>query len=430
MMKKNILLLITILIMSFTISVSADESKAQIKVTRESNDQNDESYINEDGERVYTLCANKRDQEGAFVMPKDMVLDLNAEDVDLTDITVEIDKTNVQAKNDLKAEVISSSKNEAKIRVNFSNQYVSTTLNFDAKILVKKDGNVIKEILIAYITPYMRDEHDSGFYTLPSWSGTWAISEDGEEYKTSGKIDIYKEGDILSYTYRSQGKYGVKAFHLDPEGNYTFSNGTYDINASDQKKGGVNTVKIKLKPSYIKELKKELINDLYQYDINTKQCAFHDLMIEYEDGCIIGYVTDFINLGYEATLKIQDQMTLKASVSSSQSIKLRWNKLDQVSGYYLYRYDGKAKKYIKIKTISSKTTSYTDTKLKSGQSYSYKIMPYRAITRTSGDITKYIKGPSSSIAQTITKPAKAKITIKKSGKRLKITIKKVSGASG
>ena len=52
-----------------------------------------------------------------------------------------------------------------------------------------------------------------------------------------------------------------------------------------------NTVKnLGLKPTYIKQLKEELVNDLYQYSLDTKQCVFDDLMIEDEDGCIIGEV--------------------------------------------------------------------------------------------------------------------------------------------
>ncbi len=73
---------------------------------------------------------------------------------------------------------------------------------------------------------------------------------------------------------------------------------------------------IRLKPTYIKQLKEELVNDLYQYSLDTKQCVFDDLMIEYEDGCIIGEVTDFVRLGHQVTIKPLNKMTLKANIKS------------------------------------------------------------------------------------------------------------------
>ena len=60
-------------------------------------------------------------------------------------------------------------------------------------------------------------------------------------------------------------------------------------------------------------------------------------MIEYEDGCIIGEVTDFVRLGHQATIKPLDKMTLKANIKSTSKIFLQWKKLDRVSGYAIYR---------------------------------------------------------------------------------------------
>lgn len=429
-MKKKMLLLVCILLMSVTVPVYAQESEDQIKVTQESQGKNDVPFTNEAGEIVYTLSALTRDKEGAITMPKDRILDLTSQEIDLSDIEVEIDESNQNAKKDLNVEVVTASKNEAKIRVNFLNRYVSTNLNFDGKILIKKSGNVIKKISIAYMTPYIRDEHDTGFQTLSAWSGTWGVL-DGEQYRTSGKVDVYKDSAEISFTYQSQGKQGVKAFHLDRSGNYTFSNGTYDMDALNRAPKAYNTLKIKLKPAYIRQLKEELINDLYQYNLDTKQCVFEDLMIEYEDGCIIGEVTDFIRLGHQATLRPADKTTLYTSVKSTTSTKLSWNKLSDVSGYAIYRYDSKTQKYNKIKSVSTQITSYKDTKLKAGKTYYYKILPYRSITYTqAGNLTKNVNGSYSNVAKVITKPAKPVISVKKSGRKLKVKIKKVSGASG
>lgn len=413
-----------------TVYAQDDENENQIEVTQQSEDSKDVPFTNEQGETVYTLSAVTRNKEGAVTMPKDLILMLSSESVDLSNIEAVIDDSNEQAKKDLAVEVISASKNSAKICVNFSNRYVSTNLNWDGKILIKKAGSVIRKIAIAYMTPYIRDEHDTGFQTLSSWSGTWGVL-DGEQYRSSGNVDVYQDHAQISFTYQSQGNQGVKAFHLDRSGNYTFSDGSYDIKAKNQSPRAYNTVKICLKPAYIRQLKQELINDLYQYDLDTKQCVFEDLMIEYEDGCIIGEVTDFVRLGHQATIKLQEKATLKASVKSASKIKLSWNRLSNVSGYMIYRYDKQAEKYKKIKTVSTQTTSYTDSKLKSGSSYKYKILPYRKITYTqNGGVSKVVKGSYSNAVSSITKPAKAVIRAKRSGRKIKVTIKKVSGASG
>ena len=68
------------------------------------------------------------------------------------------------------------------------------------------------------MTPYIRDVHDTGFQTLSSWSGTWGVL-DGEQYRSSGIVDVYQDNAQISFTYQSQGNQGVKAFHLYQSGN-------------------------------------------------------------------------------------------------------------------------------------------------------------------------------------------------------------------
>ena len=87
-------------------------------------------------------------------------------------------------------------------------------------------------------------------------------------------LGLYQDNAQISFTYQSQGNQGVKAFHLYKSGNYTFSDGSYDIKAQNQGIKAYNTVNIRLKPTYIKQLKEELVNDLYQYSLDTKQCVF------------------------------------------------------------------------------------------------------------------------------------------------------------
>ena len=70
--------------------------------------------------------------------------------------------------------------------------------------------------------------------------------------------------------------------------------------------------------------------------------------------------------------------TLKvSSTANSTSLKLSWNKVNGATGYKIYAANSKNGTYKLVKTIkSSKTTSWTHTKLKTGQTKHYKIKSY------------------------------------------------------
>ncbi len=82
----------------------------------------------------------------------------------------------------------------------------------------------------------------------------------------------------------------------------------------------------------------------------------------------------------------------KATASAGSKVKLRWKKGKGLTGYEIYRSTRKSGGYKKIKTISkAKTVKYTDSSLKKGKKYYYKIRAYRTIKG------KKIYGPYSGI---------------------------------
>ena len=84
--------------------------------------------------------------------------------------------------------------------------------------------------------------------------------------------------------------------------------------------------------------------------------------------------------------------TLAVNSSTIGAAKLSWKKTTGSTGYYIYRATSKTGKYSKIKTIAtSKTLQYTDSKLKQGATYYYKVIPYAKIKG------KNISGGSSSV---------------------------------
>lgn len=67
---------------------------------------------------------------------------------------------------------------------------------------------------------------------------------------------------------------------------------------------------------------------------------------------------------------------LGTSYETYNTVKVKWNKIDGVSGYQIYRADSKDGTYRKIKTAGSGTSSYKDTGLEAGKRYYYKVRAY------------------------------------------------------
>ena len=233
-MKKIFVFILSLMLVFTAVPVYADTSEGdQIKVECNKLSDNDEPYTTKDADgneiTVYTLSALKRDDNQKIELPISRYFTLTSQSVDLSDITAEMDteSDNGQGKKDIKLTVTEKTSNEAEIEANFSNQKVTTQLNSNAGILIKKGEKVIKRIAFSYSTPALTDEHDAKkFHDLSAWSGKLQYDYDtGEQYKISGMVDVYQTNAKLSYTYQSLGTYGVNAFMLDEDGSFTFSNG-------------------------------------------------------------------------------------------------------------------------------------------------------------------------------------------------------------
>lgn len=119
-----------------------------------------------------------------------------------------------------------------------------------------------------------------------------------------------------------------------------------------------------------------------------------------------------------AKIKLGKVSGLKASNETDKSVKLKWNKVDGAQKYTVY-YSTDGKKW---KTASTSKTSVTVKKLKSGQTYRFKV---KAVA---GDTA----GAESSVIKAVTKVAKVSLKSLKSAKtgQLTVTWAKTSGASG
>ncbi len=113
---------------------------------------------------------------------------------------------------------------------------------------------------------------------------------------------------------------------------------------------------------------------------------------------------------------------ISAKVSTTQ-IKLTWKEVKGATGYRVYQYDSKNKKYKLLTTVTGKNT-YTVKKLKSGTTYKFSVKAYAKLS----DGT--VNWGSNVTAQFATKPAKTVLSVKSGSKSASLSWQKVSGASG
>ena len=119
--------------------------------------------------------------------------------------------------------------------------------------------------------------------------------------------------------------------------------------------------------------------------------------------------------------------TTLSSVKSASynSIKISWKKVTNASGYYVYRKDGSSWK--KIATVKKgSTVSYTAKGLKTGTKYTYTVRAYKTVNGKAITGAYNTTGKSAKPVLEAVKLGK----VSKSGKALKVTWQKTSGASG
>ena len=129
---------------------------------------------------------------------------------------------------------------------------------------------------------------------------------------------------------------------------------------------------------------------------------------------MINTLTNMINEVYNESCMVKVE-NLKVKETSTSTINLTWDKIPGVSNYEVYRSNSLNEAYAKIETV--KNTNYTDSKLKSGQTYYYKV--------------KTVQGDFSSVltASTICDTPRVKLSANESNK-IKVNWNKVKGASG
>ena len=109
---------------------------------------------------------------------------------------------------------------------------------------------------------------------------------------------------------------------------------------------------------------------------------------------------------------------------TANSAKLSWNKVSGATGYRIYRYDAKTKKYTTVKSAVT-STSFNVKNLSAATSYTFTVKAYKTVN---GSTVWADKGAE---ITTVTKPKTPTLTLSSSAKK-KATVKwsNVSGESG
>lgn len=121
--------------------------------------------------------------------------------------------------------------------------------------------------------------------------------------------------------------------------------------------------------------------------------------------------------------KAPASLTVKAKTYNSAAVS--WAKSADADGYTVYRADAKAATFKAVKTVGAATTTWTNTGLKTGTKYTYKVRAYK----NDGQDKLYSEYTGAkSVTPQLAAPVLAKA---KAGKKsVSLTWKKVAGANG
>ena len=259
---------------------------------------------------------------------------------------------------------------------------------------------------------------DSQTYTGSSIEPSVTVTLNGKTLKLN---------EDYTLTYSNNVNVGTATITINGIGNYTGSK-KVNFNIAPKKldisSATVNSISSKtytgssIKPSVTVKLNNKTLKLNTDYKVsysNNKNIGTAKILIkgigEYE-----GEKTVTFNI-------IPPKVTnLKSSKKTYNSITLSWDKIDNVTGYKVYRYDVKTESYKLIKTISdASTTSYTNSKLTSATKYLYKVRSYKIVNNKThnGDY-------SSSLAATTKPPTPTVKLTSPSTKKIKLTWTNIS----
>ena len=185
----------------------------------------------------------------------------------------------------------------------------------------------------------------------------------------------------------------------------------------------------------LKKTKFTYTGEYFEFDVIVKDANGESTYVGYYVDC----ATDYTSVGkHKVTIKLDDYVysgskdfTIEVlpgktskitSTESDSAVKLTWNKVKGATGYRVYLYNTKTKKYEKAGDTTG--TSYTVKKLKSGTTYKLAVKAYTKVGK------KVYWASSYTEITTATKPAAPAVKTKAGSKKVTLSWEKVRGATG
>ena len=137
----------------------------------------------------------------------------------------------------------------------------------------------------------------------------------------------------------------------------------FQYNAKTKKWSKVKTVSSKYDYAYIKSLKS---GTTYKFRIRAYLKS--------------GKTYYYSAYSSTASVKAGVPATTVKTTTSYNAVKLSWSKVKDANGYRIYRYDSASKKWV-IAVKSTTKTAYTFKDLKTGTSYSFRVVPYQKVSK-------------------------------------------------
>ncbi|MEG0050857.1 MAG: SH3 domain-containing protein [Terrisporobacter sp.] len=261
---------------------------------------------------------------------------------------------------------------------------------YDSVDYAKKQGVTITKdsatkFANAFISEVESQGYDSGIYTNQDFGNTYFTS------------DSLLSNNLWIAQYRSSCTYTkpYMMWQYSDKGVVSGISGSVDMNYTYLKSNS--------KAVEVKDLSSALISNIasqtytgskispkFEITLNGNTLSEEkDYTVTYENNLSVGVANIMIKgIGnYSGSLytsfKIlpKEVTELNSTDKTTSSIKLQWTKVDDVTGYEIYKLDSKTNSYNLINTTDNNTTfTYTDSNLSSNTNYSYKVRAYKKVS--------------------------------------------------
>lgn len=292
---------------------------------------------------------------------------------------------------------------------------------------------------------------------------TWNKVKDATGYviyrstkQDSGFSKIATIGNGSTVTYTDKGVKAEKKYYYkiktraSVKGKTVYSGYCQVKSAKTIKNTTITSVKsVGDKSLKIKWTKKSGSSGYYIYRSTSKDKGYQKVATLY-NGSKTSYTDSGLKAGKTYYYKIKSRNKIDGSIGSSsyskvfsgktvtkttisyvksianKKLELAWNEVKGSNGYYIYRSTEEKGTYTKIATISKKeTTKYSDTNIKAGKTYYYKIRTRNKVNKITGysDYSKIVYGRTVVDTDLVS-------VVSKSSTKLKLNWKTAKGSNG